>query len=205
MSALHPFWLGSTPLILASASPVRRQILAGAGIPVETMPAGIDERFIEAGLMDATGADIALALATAKALSVQAEPGRLVLGADQTLALGLRLFHKPGNRSEAAQHLAAMSGLTHHLHSAQALVRGGSVLWSHVDTATITFRQFSPAFIERYLDAVGTSALASVGSYQVEALGPHLMEQTDGSHSTILGLPLIPLLQHLRVLGLVPA
>ncbi len=205
MSATHPFWLGGQPLILASASPIRRQILGDARIPVETMPAAIDERSVEAGISTATAPEIALALALAKALAVQAEPDRYVLGADQTLALGPRLFHKPGDRREAAENLGALSGRTHQLHSAQALVRGGSVLWSHVDTADITFRPLSAEFIERYLDAVGTAAFASVGSYQIEALGPHLMQQTVGSHTTILGLPLIPLLQHLRLLGLVAA
>jgi septum formation protein len=199
-----PLWIADGPLILASRSEVRSKILAAAGLRFETWPAGIDERAVEAeaNVADAEGAARFLARAKANAVAKD-QPGRLVLGADQTLARGSRRFSKPANRAEAAEQLRALRGRTHELHSALALVRVGEVLFAHVDTARLTMRDFSDAFLEDYLDMAGDHALASVGGYQLESIGIHLFERVDGDYFTILGLPLLPLLAFLRANGYV--
>ena len=130
-------------------------------------------------------------------------PGRLVLGADQTLARGDTRFSKPANRAEAAAQLRALRGRTHELHSALALVRDGDVLFECVDTARLTMRDFSDRFLDDYLDMAGDAALASVGGYQLEGIGIHLFERVEGDYFTILGLPLLPLLAFLRQNGFV--
>jgi septum formation protein len=170
----------------------------------ETWPAGIDERAAEAeaNVADAEGAARFLARAKANAVAKD-QPGRLVLGADQTLARGSRRFSKPANRDEAAEQLRALRGRTHELHSALALVRDNDVLFSHVDTARLTMRDVSDAFLEDYLDMAGDHALASVGGYQLESIGIHLFERVEGDYFTILGLPLMPLLAFLRGSGFV--
>jgi len=149
-------WIAPKPLILASKSEVRRRILAAAGLPVEVRPAGIDERGIEARSNAQEPADVARVLSGAKAHTIAAQmPARLVLGADQTLALGEQRFSKPIDRAAAREQLRALSGKTHRLYSAITLVRDGSVLFEHVDTEELTMRALSDAFIDRYLDAVG--------------------------------------------------
>ena len=125
-------------------------------------------------------------------------PGINVIGADQTLSLGERLFTKPAGRAEAAEQLRALSGRTHHLHSAVAVVRDGSVLFANIDVAAMTMRTLEEDFIHAYLDAAGESVTTSVGAYQLEGLGVHLFERIDGDHFTILGLPMLPLLEFLR-------
>lgn len=192
-------WLAEAPLLLASKSAVRRALLQAAGIAVETAAAGIDERAIEAraGLSD-PGA-VAMLLAREKAGAVSHNhPGRVVLGADQTLALGARRFSKAADRAGAREQLAALRGKTHTLHSAVAVIRGGEVLFELVEAARLTMREFSDGFLESYLDAAGDAATASVGGYQLEGVGVQLFERVEGDHSTILGLPLLPLLGWLR-------
>ena len=194
-----PLWLDRQSLVLASKSDVRGKLLAAAGLRFEVRPASIDERAVEAkaGLTDAAAA--ARLLARAKALAVSAQrPGHLVLGADQTLALGSLRFSKPANRTAAADQLRRLRGRTHELHSALALVRDGQVLFDRVDTARLTMREVSDRFLEQYLDVAGTAALHSVGGYQLEGLGVHLFETIAGDYFTILGLPLLPLLAFLR-------
>lgn len=199
MSAL---WLAPAALVLASQSKVRRALLETAGIPVEVRPATLDERAVEARVPDADPAAGAALLAREKALRVAAElPGRLVVGADQTLALGARRFSKPADRAGAKAQLAALAGRTHALHSAVAVARGADILFAHVGIARLTMRPLSEAFLERYLDAAGPAVTASVGGYQLEALGIELFETIDGDHFTILGLPLLPLLAYLRAEG----
>jgi septum formation protein len=201
MSAL---WRGAAPLLLASKSAARRALLAAAGIPFDACDAMIDERALEAPMREvgAGGAAIARELAWKKALAVSArEPERLVLGADQTLALGDRLFTKPAGRAEAAAQLAALSGKTHELHSAICVARGGRVQFEAAPVARLTVRGLSAAFIAAYLDAAGAAILGSVGAYQLEGLGVHLFERIEGEHSVILGLPLPPLLEFLREEG----
>jgi len=195
-------WLAPAALVLASQSKVRRALLETAGIPVEVRPATLDERAVEARVPDADPAAGAALLAREKALRVAAElPGRLVVGADQTLALGARRFSKPADRAGAKAQLAALAGRTHALHSAVAVARGADVLFAHVGIARLTMRPLSDTFLERYLDAAGPAVTASVGGYQLEALGIELFETIDGDHFTILGLPLLPLLAYLRAEG----
>ena len=207
MTASFPLALWSTedaPLILASASTIRRVLIETSGIPVEVQPADIDERAIEAALAGRPGRDIAASLAGAKAEQVsRLVPHRIVLGADQTLVVGGRALHKPSGRRQAAEHLEILSGRSHQLHSGLALAMNGHVIWTHVETATMQVRPLSAAFINGYLDAAGEAVLKSVGAYQIEGLGMHLFDRIEGDHSTILGLPLLPLLHQLRNMGLV--
>lgn len=195
-----PLWRGSAPLILASKSLARRMMLVAAGLPIEVMPANVDERAIERVQgQDREPAEIALLLAWEKASAVSFRvSGRLVVGADQTLALGQERYPKPANRDEAREQLRALRGQTHTLHSAIALVRDGSVMFKNVDTARLTMRDFSDEFLESYLEAAGDTVTESVGGYQLEKVGVHLFERVEGDHFTILGMPLVPLLDFLR-------
>jgi septum formation protein len=197
-----PLWLAGEPLVLASKSAIRHAILRDAGIPVAVEPADIDERAIEQRSAKEDAGELAAVLACEKARTVAARfPGRLVLGADQTLALGERRFSKSADRAGARRQLAALCGQTHELHSAVALVRGSSVLFEHREVARLTMRSFSDQFLEAYLDAAGTAVTASVGGYQLEKVGIQLFEHIQGDHFTILGLPLVPLLEYLRTAG----
>ena len=195
-------WLAEQPLILASRSESRRAVLAGAALAIEVLPADVDERAIEAGATDKSPDAIARLLADAKALAVSARhPGRLVLGADQTLGLGGRVFAKPADLAAARAQLRALRGRTHTLHSAIALARDGAVVFAHCEPAALTMRNFSDGFLEAYFETVGPAVTASVGCYQVEAAGIQLFERIEGDHFTILGLPLLPLLAYLRGAG----
>ncbi len=192
-------WRGSDLLVLASKSAVRRAVLKAAGVPVEIDAADIDERGIEqrSGLSDP--GEVAKLLAREKARAVSAKrPGRIVLGADQTLALGERRFSKAADRNAAREQLKILRGQTHALHSAVAMLRDGTLLYEHVATARLTMRAFSDAFLESYLDAAGTASTSSVGGYQLEGLGVQLFERVDGDHFTVLGMPLMPLLAWMR-------
>jgi septum formation protein len=192
-------WLPAKPLVLASQSEVRRRILAAAGLPVEVRPAGIDERGIEARSDLRSAAEVARVLAGAKAHTVATHmPGRLVLGADQTLTVGEQRLSKPTSRAAAREQLRALSGQTHRLHSALTLVRDSSLLFEHDDIADLTMRKLSDIFIENYLNAAGDAAQTAVGGYQIESVGIHLFEKISGDYQSILGLPLLPLLEFLR-------
>lgn len=191
-------------IVLASGSRFRKTILEAAGVSIDVMPAGIDERAVEETL-DGSGAspeDVAQVLAEAKALDVSGKnPGRLVLGCDQTLSLGEELFHKPKDMEGARRRLLKLSGRTHQLNSAIVLARNGEVIRRHVGVASLTMRKLDPAFIGRHLARVGEAALGSVGAYQIEGEGVQLFEKIEGDHFTIVGLPLLPLLKELRELG----
>jgi septum formation protein len=197
-------WVGDKPLILASQSKSRQALLRAAGIPFEANPADIDERAIQAasGLKDP--AAIAALLARSKASHVASQMSeRVVVGADQTLALKGRLFSKPAGREQAAGQLRALGGSTHELYSAIAVARGDDILFEHVSVARMTMRRMSDGMIDKYLDAAGAAVTTSVGAYQLEGVGVHLFERIEGDHFTILGLPLLPLLGSLRGIGLV--
>jgi nucleoside triphosphate pyrophosphatase len=197
-----PLWLDEQPLVLASGSAVRRMLLEAAGIPVEVCPTSIDERAIEARANLSSAVDVAALLAREKALAGSAgRAGRLVLGADQTLALGARRFSKAADRHAARAQLSALRGRTHELHSAIAVVRDRDILFEHVASARLTMRDFSDQFLDDYLDKIGPAAAASVGGYQLEGAGVQLFDKIEGDHSTILGLPLLPLLAWLRRQG----
>jgi septum formation protein len=192
-------WTGVEPLILASKSPARFALLSAAGIAVEVLPADIDERGVEAKASAQDAGAAAALLAREKARAVAAiRPGRMVLGADQTLALGARRFSKPVDRAAAAEQLRALRGETHALHSALAVMRDGDLLFDHTDAAHLSMRCFSEKFLHEYLDAAGVAATASVGGYQLEKPGIQLFERIEGDYFTILGLPLLPLLEFLR-------
>jgi nucleoside triphosphate pyrophosphatase len=194
-----PLWLAAQPLVLASKSDVRGKMLAAAGLRFEIRPAPIDERAVEAKAGITNAAMAAGILARAKADAVAATlPGRVVLGADQTLALGAERFSKPKDREQASQQLRALRGTTHALHSALALVRDGKVLFECLDRARLTMRDFSDRFLDDYLDMAGDAAMSSVGGYQLEGIGIQLFERIEGDYFTILGLPLLPLLAFLR-------
>jgi septum formation protein len=195
-------WLAAAPLVLASASAVRCRLLEAAGIPVEVRPASLDERAVEASAGGNNPSSVAALLARAKALRVTGDvPGRLVVGADQTLALGAQRFDKPADRAAARAQLQALAGRTHELHAAIAVARDGKVLFEHLAIARLTVRPLTDEFLDRYVDAAGAAVTASVGAYQLEAFGVHLFERIEGDHFTILGLPLLPLLAYLRAEG----
>ena len=193
---------GARKLVLASSSPTRARLLHDAGVPVEAIRPDIDEETVKRGLR-ADGIDgVALAerLAEEKARSVR-QPGRLVLGADQVLLLGSRVFDKPADRDEAAAQLAALAGRPHRLVSAASVVEDDAAVWSGIEEAWLTMRGFGAGFIETYLDRVGGDAFGGPGAYRVEGLGIQLFDRIEGSHAAILGLPLLPLLAYLRRRG----
>jgi septum formation protein len=192
-------WRGKDPLILASQSRARQTLLANAGIDFEAVPADIDERAVQRESRLTAPGDIATLLAREKSLFLSVKlPDRFVVGADQTLALGSRLFSKPAGRAQAAEQLRVLAGGTHELHSAVAVARGGKIVFADVSSARMTMRKLSESDIDAYLDEAGEAVTSSVGAYQLEGLGVHLFERIEGDHFTILGLPLLPLLAFLR-------
>lgn len=191
-------------LILASQSNTRKTLLAQAGLVFSAQPAAIDERVIETEAL-ANGADardLALLLAQRKAEAVSAlNEGAFVIGADQTLALGTELLHKPADRAAAAAQLEHLRGKTHRLHVGVTLVQNGAVLWSYLQTAELTMRDFTAAEREDILDREGEALLSSVGGYRLEGPSIRLFETVIGDYFTILGLPLLPLLAALRAIA----
>jgi len=192
-------WRGKDPLVLASQSRARRTLLENAGISFEAVPAEIDERAVQQTSGLSSPGDIAALLAREKALWVSSrQPGKYLVGADQTLALGERLFSKPAGRAQAAEQLRVLSGQSHELHSAVAVARHGKILFETLAVARMTMRRLDQSEIDAYLDEAGEAVTTSVGAYQLEGLGVHLFERIEGDHFTILGLPLLPLLAFLR-------
>ena len=196
-------WRGKHPIILASQSRARQTLLANAGIVFEAVAAEIDERAVQQASGLSSPGDIAALLAREKALSVSVrQSDKYVVGADQTLALGFRLFSKPAGRVQAAEQLRALAGQRHELHSAVAVAQDGEIVFEAASIARMTMRSLGEAEIDAYLSEAGEAVATSVGAYQLEGLGVHLFEQIEGDHFTILGLPLLPLLAFLRSEGL---
>ena len=192
-------WRDPESLILASQSAVRKSLLVNAGIPIDTIPADIDERGVQQNSGLKEPGRIASLLANEKALFVSAKhPRHYVVGADQTLALGEQLFSKPANRAAAAAQIKTLSGQTHALHSAVSVAKDRVILFSHVSVARMTVRSLTDSEIAAYLDEAGDAVMSSVGAYQLERTGVHLFDRIEGDHFTILGLPLLPLLGFLR-------
>jgi septum formation protein len=177
-------------------------LVESAGLPVEVEAPGVDERRIEAAVQGSPQ-DLARRLAAEKALAVSGRrPARIVVGADQVLALDGAIMHKPVDGAAARRQLARLSGRTHHLHSAFAIAQDGAVLRDGLDTARLTMRALDDIAIGRYLDLAGEDVTRSVGGYRLESVGVHLFGRIEGDHTTILGLPLLPLLAALRSLDL---
>jgi septum formation protein len=197
-------------LILASASATRRAVLESAGLVVDVVPANIDEAAIRDAILDATtgaeGADIASVLAAEKARLVsETHRDALVVGADQLLALGGKIFGKAESIAVAREILTMLRGRTHELISAVALARNGTVHWQTSAFAEMTVRKFSDEFLGCYLEKLGDRVLRSVGCYEIEGPGAQLFEHIDGDYFTILGIPLIELLSRLRHEGIISA
>ena len=196
------------PLVLASASAARAAMLTRGGVPFIKDPSAVDEDEIKRA-MRAEGAsadDLAIALAEMKARQVGCRHrGALVVGSDQVLVCEDRWFDKPPDRAAAREQLLALRGKTHMLLSAAVVVRDGERLWHHLGRARLTVRPFTEDFLDGYLDAAGDAILGSVGAYQLEGLGAQLFSRIDGDTFTILGMPLLPLLDFLRNHGVVKA
>lgn len=189
-------------IILASTSPIRRRLLENAGVPFVAEKPSVDEDEIKRSAPGLAREALAHHLASAKCLSVSKQhPDDLVIGADQVLSFSGKTFDKPARLEEARSHLLEFRGKAHTLISAVCCARGGTVLWQYSDRAELTMRYFSNRFLEDYMTAVGPDITTSVGAYKLEGLGLQLFEHIDGDYFTVLGLPLLPLLEFLRSTG----
>jgi septum formation protein len=193
--------------ILASQSASRRAMLTAAGVPFEATAAGVDEDAAKAGLAGSKPRDLADALAELKAVKVSLRhPGRLVLGSDSVVALADgSLLDKPESREQAADHLARMSGARHDLWSAAVVAENGRPVWRHVEAAKMHVRPLSPGFIQWYLDQEWPAIAGCVGCYRIEGPGAQLFSRIEGSQFTVLGLPLLNVLDYLRTREVIPA
>lgn len=195
-----------TSLVLASKSAIRRQILDGVGVEYNVRTANTDEHALKKKFL-ASGAplqDLPAVLATAKAMDIRAKPDEILIGADQIMEMDGRLFDKPANMVEARQRLLDMRGKEHRLIGSVVTVREGEKLWQHTSTTRLKVRPFSERFLDTYLELEGEEILYCVGGYKFEGRGAQLFEHVDGDFFSILGLPLLPLLGHLREIGAVP-
>lgn len=189
-------------IVLASQSASRKAMLEAAGVPFEARGADVDEAEIKRELIGVPACEVALILAEAKALAVSvATPGKLVLGGDSLVEVCGRLFDKPRSREQAAEHLRFFSGNTMTLHSAAVLIRDGVTTWRHCEPAKLKVRRLSDSFIDSYLDREWPAVSGCVGVFRIEALGVQLFETIEGSHFTVLGMPLLALLGALRAQG----
>ena len=199
--------LSPVGIVLASKSSARRAVLDGAGVPYEAASADVDEDAVKVAMLaeGANARDIADALAELKAIKVSRARRQFVIGADQTLEFEGALYDKAETVEGARARLQALRGKPHKLHSAVVVARDGQPIWREVVTATLTMRAFSDAFLDDYLAAEGVAALGSVGCYRLETRGVQLFSKIDGDYFTILGLPLMGLLDLLRRHGELPA
>lgn len=190
------------PLILASSSRTRAELIDAAGLTVIVQAPGLDETAIRQAVSGEDRLlpnDVAEVLARAKAEAIsELAPKAYVIGADQVLALGDQIIGKSGSMEEARRLLLDLSGKTHELHTSVAVAKEGEAIWAYTDVARLTMRKLTPEFIGRYLAAAGEQVLGSVGAYQLESLGVQLFEKIEGNHFSILGLPLLPMLAELR-------
>lgn len=194
----------TSPLVLASASAIRRQLLENAGVMVTVSPARIDESAMKAALLaeNAPPRDIADTLAEAKARKISARhPGHLVLGCDQVLAFDGTCLSKPETPNDARRQLTNLRGATHRLLSAGVIYLDGEPLWRHVGTARLTMRSFSDDYLDGYVTRNWDSIRHSVGAYKLEEEGVRLFSRIEGDYFTILGLPLLELLAYLTLRG----
>ena len=181
-------------------------MLQAAGVPFQIADAPLDEEEAKQRLGALSAADLAAALAREKALSANAAASDLVLGSDQTLEReDGTMLSKPSSRDEAFQQLRSLSGRTHRLHSAAAVVEGGDLVWQAIESVTLTVRPLSDEFLHRYLEAEYEAIRWSVGGYRIEGPGAQMFERIEGSHFAILGMPLLPLLAYLRERRLLPS
>lgn len=190
----------SASVILASKSAARRAVLAGAGVPFEVQVAGVDEDAVKTAML-AQGSgprDIADALAELKAIRVSQKTPGFVIGSDQTLEFEGRLYDKAFDLTEARERLLAMRGKSHKLHSAVVVAKDGAPIWREIVSATLTMREFSDTFLDDYLAKEGEEALGSVGVYRLEGLGAQLFAKIEGDYFSILGLPIMGLMDLLR-------
>lgn len=195
----------SAPLILASTSAIRRQILDGAGIDYDCVVKPVDEAAIKTAML-AEGArlrDIADALAEAKAMRVSLGMSGLVIGADQIMVMDNQLFDKPKDMDEARDRLWSMRGKKHHLIGAVVVCENGKPQWRHLSKTTLIVREFSETFLDEYLNTEGEGILSAVGGYKFEGRGAQLFQHVEGDFFSILGLPLLPLLDYLRTRGVI--
>ena len=193
-------------LVLASGSKIRADLLKNAGLQIDVDPADVDERAVEAPLVEAgfPPEDLASILAEAKANDVSARrPNDCVIGADQILAFEGERRTKPEDMEAARRQLLQFSGKTHELLSAVVISRNGEAIWRNVSTARLAMRELSPEFVGHYLADAGEDVLSSVGAYQLETLGVQLFDKIEGDYFTILGLPMLPLLGQLRILEVI--
>ncbi len=185
------------PLILASGSSIRQQMLKNVGLKFSVVPSAVEEDTIKIAMKDAAIPELALALARAKALAVSStNPDAYVIGADQICAHGNKILSKPGSYERAETQLAELSGSTHVQHCATVIAQNNTVVWELHDTATLTMRALTPAEIHAYVAA--DAPLASCGAYKFEGLGRHLFARVEGDHDVIQGLALVPLLAELH-------
>ena len=186
-------------LILASTSKIRRQLLTNAGVIFDVWPPDVDEAGIKIRHRACSAEDLAMKLAEEKSLSINApDSGDVVIGADQVLALDEKIYDKPPNVAIARQQLLELRGKTHRLISAICCSKGRKVIWRHTGIATLKVRNFSDKFLDQYLDRTHRDITMSVGGYKLEERGIQLFDTIEGDYFTILGLPLLPLLEFLR-------
>ncbi len=195
--------IGGTGIILASNSASRKAMLEAAGVNFTARAGDVDERALEAEMQDAEPAEIAQALAAAKATSVDAD--ELVLGSDSLVEVGGRRFDKPASREQAAEHLRFFSGKVMTLYSAAALARSGKIVWMGSDFARLRVRELSSEFIEAYLDTEWPEVSYCVGVFRIEGPGVQLFDSIMGDQFTVLGMPLLQVLDALRDEGALPS
>lgn len=193
-------------LVLASTSRIRGELLTGAGLAFEAVRPEVDEKELKKASRALSPGDLALSLAAAKAISVTNRmPDALVLGADQVLNLQGRAFDKPGSVDAARRQLVDLRGRSHVLETALCCALKGKIIWRNLSQATLTMRSFSDGFLDDYLRQMGPEVTSSVGAYKLEGLGAQLFDTIEGDYFTILGLPLLPLLDFLRRQGALAA